>query len=100
MGHGESFSNDGHLTVCKGLCIESTTSSIRGSFQAPPIPCLALHDLTKGDIRQYVDDKLVSNPKMKELSSREPVPTGELVLEIVEAAHGVFLCSCFPYPLI
>lgn len=54
-------------------------------------PSLRLQDLTYGDIQEYIEDRLVQDPSMQDLSRIEPVETAELVREIVSAADGVFL---------
>jgi transposase len=54
-------------------------------------PALRLQDLTHGDIQAYIEDRLVQDPSMQDLSTREPEETAELVKEIVTAADGVFL---------
>jgi hypothetical protein len=54
-------------------------------------PSLRLQDLTYNDIRSYVEDRLVRDESMQDLSAREPVQTPKLVEEIVTAADGVFL---------
>jgi len=52
---------------------------------------LRLQDLTKRDIRMYVEDRLVKDEGMQDLFAREPVKTPKLVEEIVNSADGVFL---------
>ena len=52
------------------------------------LPALKLHDLTHGDIRTYVDDRLVKNNKA---AVREPEIAQELVEEVVQSTNGVFL---------
>jgi NACHT domain len=54
-------------------------------------PKLRLQDLTFGDIKRYVDDKLLSSKRMQQSCSIDPVGASELVEEIVEKAQGVFL---------
>ncbi|KAE9374836.1 hypothetical protein N431DRAFT_405856, partial [Stipitochalara longipes BDJ] len=54
-------------------------------------PALRLQDLTHGDIQAYIEDRLIQDPSMQDLSAREPLETAELVQDIVAAADGVFL---------
>ncbi|KAN0093480.1 hypothetical protein V8E51_016664 [Hyaloscypha variabilis] len=55
------------------------------------LPMLRLQDLTYGDIKAYVADKLERHPKMRDLSRKEPLHSAELISEIVSKASGVFL---------
>jgi len=52
---------------------------------------LRLQDLTYGDIKAYVADKLERHPKMHDLSGKEPQHSAELIKEIVSKASSVFL---------
>lgn len=52
---------------------------------------LRLQDLTYGDIKAYVADKLEGHPRMRDLSREEPVHSSELIEAIVSKASGVFL---------
>jgi hypothetical protein len=54
-------------------------------------PGLRLQDLTKEDIRAYVNDKLGKNKHIQELWVCEPENTTELIEEVVDKAAGVFL---------
>lgn len=54
-------------------------------------PRLRLHRLTRHDIEKYVNDKLRGHIRMRQLASQFPQDADALVLEIVEAAQGVFL---------
>lgn len=54
-------------------------------------PGLRLEDLTYSDIRNYVQDDLADDERMKRLSASEPEEAGELIDEIVTSANGVFL---------
>jgi hypothetical protein len=54
-------------------------------------PKLKVQDLTRDDIRRYVDDKLHNDPRMQELYLLEPEESPKLILEIVRKADGVFL---------
>jgi hypothetical protein len=54
-------------------------------------PRLRLQDLTYGDIKNYVNDKLLRNERMQQLCVVDPVGAPALVEEIVEKVEGVFL---------
>ena len=54
-------------------------------------PKLRLHELTRGDIAAYVNDKIGQNKRMMQLETEDPIGTKKLVTEIVESASGVFL---------
>jgi hypothetical protein len=54
-------------------------------------PGLRLQDLTKADIENYVNDRLVKHEKMQELMVKDTAGTSELVNEIGNSANGVFL---------
>ncbi|KAF2500118.1 hypothetical protein BU16DRAFT_556601 [Lophium mytilinum] len=54
-------------------------------------PKLRLHELTEGDIREYVDDKLSGHSRMLELAEDDAAGTKILITEIVDTASGVFL---------
>lgn len=74
------------------ICVSSRPEvAFITAYNSTEVPSLALHDLTKNDIRQYVDDKLINNSRLQQLSTTEPVQTGELVSKIVDTANGVFL---------
>jgi NACHT domain len=55
------------------------------------LPGLRLQDLTYNDIKLYVQDKLHTHPRMKQLTREDPLHAAELVTEIVTKASGVFL---------
>lgn len=74
------------------ICVSSRPEvEFTNAYASSGIPSLALHDLTRNDIRRYIDDKLGNHPRIKELTMREPIYTRELVSEIVDTANGVFL---------
>jgi hypothetical protein len=52
---------------------------------------LRLQDLTAGDIRQYVQDKLQKDHRMLKLAESKPEEAYKLVTEIINKASGVFL---------
>ncbi|KAI3318248.1 hypothetical protein HD806DRAFT_512321 [Xylariaceae sp. AK1471] len=52
---------------------------------------LRVQDLTKGDIRRYVQDNLTSSYRFKQLKSRNEIAARELVSEVTLRAQGVFL---------
>ncbi|KAL1597954.1 hypothetical protein SLS60_008442 [Paraconiothyrium brasiliense] len=54
-------------------------------------PGLRLQDLTKDDIRAYVDDKLGQHPQLQNLRTWNPNEATALIEEVVVKAAGVFL---------
>lgn len=54
-------------------------------------PSLRLQNLTRDDIRTYIEDRLVKDETIQSLRAREPVETAALVEEITQSADGVFL---------
>ncbi|KAH7400016.1 hypothetical protein BKA64DRAFT_472409 [Cadophora sp. MPI-SDFR-AT-0126] len=54
-------------------------------------PQLKLQDLTTNDIRNYIDDTLCGNERMRMLYVSEPLEAPTLVQEIISKAAGVFL---------
>ena len=54
-------------------------------------PGLRLQDLTSGDIRRFVTDKLSRDPKMRLITVNEPLHNHGLIEEISGKAQGVFL---------
>ena len=54
-------------------------------------PQLLLEDLTRNDIREYIQDTLEQHDRFQALKSSNSEECVELVLEIVERASGVFL---------
>ncbi|KAK7908824.1 hypothetical protein PG985_016127 [Apiospora marii] len=55
------------------------------------LPGLRLQDLTKRDIKEYINSHLYSHSYMKQLEKRHPGEASRLVSEIVHKARGVFL---------
>lgn len=54
-------------------------------------PGLKLQDLTRPDIKLYVEDHLAKNKWMLQLQEEEPTNTSDIIEEIVQRACGVFL---------
>jgi len=54
-------------------------------------PTLQLQDLTYGDIKHYVTDKMRRNNAFRRLEEEEPQAAPALIQEIVERAKGVFI---------
>lgn len=54
-------------------------------------PKLRLQDLTNSDIHHYIQDRLVHDEMMEALKAKEPVECQNLMVEIADAARGVFL---------
>jgi hypothetical protein len=55
------------------------------------MPSLKLQELTKGDIRRFVYDKLTSNHRWAFLANEEPEKFQNVMNEIIFKADGVFL---------
>lgn len=54
-------------------------------------PHLKVHDITKGDIEHYVQDRLEKHRHMKILLRRDPIQSKNLIDTIVSLSSGVFL---------
>ena len=54
-------------------------------------PGLRLQDLTSGDIRRYVADRLSNDPRMRQVAENEPSQRQDFEKEICNKAQGVFL---------
>lgn len=54
-------------------------------------PGLRLQDLTSGDIKKYVVDKLSMDPGMRLIADHEPTRRHDFIKEICDKAQGVFL---------
>jgi hypothetical protein len=54
-------------------------------------PKLQLHDLTKDDIRAYVDDTIGSHPHIQDLMTMDAQTVQKILRELVDKASGVFL---------
>jgi hypothetical protein len=52
---------------------------------------LQLQDLTRGDIKTYVDDTIGSHPHTQDLMAMDPVSVKRIIGDLVERASGVFL---------
>ena len=61
------------------------------AFGSESNPKIRLQDLTRGDIRLYVRETLEESPLFILLQMRERQRCKELVYEVVDRAHGVFL---------
>ena len=73
------------------LCVSSRPyNEFRDAFGRPSDPQLALEDLTRDDIRLYIQDTLEENLRFKALKARDD-RTQDLVQDIVDRAQGVFL---------
>ncbi|KAF2873771.1 hypothetical protein BDV95DRAFT_353084 [Massariosphaeria phaeospora] len=73
----------------KAILSSRPLSAFESSFKNQPK--LRLHDLTRGDITIYVEDKIRRHARVTELSREDPTGAEELVSELVSAASGVFL---------
>lgn len=54
-------------------------------------PGLRLQDLTSGDIRRFVTDRLSNNSRMRQIADNEPLQRHDFEKEICKKAQGVFL---------
>ncbi|KAK5052771.1 hypothetical protein LTR84_002637 [Exophiala bonariae] len=54
-------------------------------------PMLKLEDLTRTDIKNYVEHKIEDHPHMAHLLAQDPVEAREIITELVDKASGVFL---------
>lgn len=54
-------------------------------------PGLRLQDLTSGDIRRFVTDRLSNDPRMRQIAENEPLQRHDFEKEICSKAQGVFL---------
>ena len=54
-------------------------------------PKLSLQNLTRGDIKRYINDMLKANKKMEALSRRNPKETADIIKQIANDSSGVFL---------
>ena len=54
-------------------------------------PGLRLQDLTSGDIRRFVTDRLSNDPRMRQIAENEPSQRHDFEKEICRKAQGVFL---------
>lgn len=72
------------------VCLSSRPWLIfRDAFEGGPM--LLLQDLTRDDIKSYVEDMLEKDKKFHDLMSYDSISCSQLVLEIVGKAQGVFL---------
>ena len=73
------------------LCVSSRPyNEFRDAFGRPSDPQLALEDLTREDIKLYIQSTLEENLRFKALKARDH-RSQDLVQDIVEKAQGVFL---------
>lgn len=54
-------------------------------------PKMYIHDLTRGDIRTYVSDRLCEHPQWPYLMDSNPADSQWLIEEIIDRCDGVFL---------
>jgi len=54
-------------------------------------PMLKLEDLTRMDIKNYVENKVEDHPHMARLLAQDPAEAREIITELVDKASGVFL---------
>lgn len=100
-GLDEFESDDGYSGITEILRQCATSQNIKICASSRPLtvleqffdgsPSLRLQDLTRGDIRVYVDSKLRSHRHMIELAQRQKAEVSMLIDEIERKARGVFL---------
>ena len=72
------------------ICLSSRPLLI---FEEPfkESPGLRLQDLTSGDIRRFVSDRVSNDPRMRQIAENEPSQRHDFEREICKKAQGVFL---------
>lgn len=84
--------NEAALSSHVKICVSSRPEAVfTDTYSSTSISTLALQDLTKNDIRQYVNDNMINDPRLLNLAMTEPFRIEELVSEIVDSANRVFL---------
>ncbi|CZR53594.1 related to small s protein [Phialocephala subalpina] len=78
------------LSPCVKVCV-SSRPHVPFEDAFADYPSLRLQTLTRPDIDQYIQDRLVYNELMEPLKIQEPKECQQLVEEIAETAEGVFL---------
>ncbi|KAM0415745.1 hypothetical protein ACHAPT_013293 [Fusarium lateritium] len=78
-----------HLHICKSLLKLCASGNIK-FFGRIPTQKIYIHELTKEDIRKYVEDLLCSHPRWQTLLL-ESKRSADLVNEVTVRAQGVFL---------
>ena len=74
------------------ICVASRSwPAFRDSFIGDGSQMLELHELTKGDIRNYAQSRLSDHSQVNEFKKEDSLAFVSLVDEIVRKAHGVFL---------
>ncbi|KAF1957630.1 hypothetical protein CC80DRAFT_410755, partial [Byssothecium circinans] len=77
------------------LCVSSRPwSAFQKKFGQDVLRTFPIHELTKNDIKKYIDEKLVDNPDFQSLDIGD-VGRSSLVEELLQAAQGVFLWVYF-----
>ena len=103
-GLDEFEGNDDHndrqylIKLCRSL---ASSRSIKVCLSSRPLlifeesfrdsPGLRLQDLTSGDIRRFVTDRLSNDPRMRQIVENEPLRRHDFEKEICNKAQGVFL---------
>ena len=96
----DEFDGD-HNEISELLLQVAESPSIKIALSSRPTPAcvhvfshcpqLRLQDLTHDDIALYVQDRIVANPIMQRLQSREETASADLIEGILTKAAGVFL---------
>jgi hypothetical protein len=91
----------GHVEIAKLFLSVAASPNVKLCLSSRPLlrfesafkgfPHLRLQDLTETDISIYVNGRLAQDPKMVELTSRDPLNGKSLLTAIVDRASGVFL---------
>ncbi|KAI8626463.1 prion-inhibition and propagation-domain-containing protein [Xylariaceae sp. FL1651] len=80
------------LVINGTIKILLSSRPISACFQAfSRKPKLQLQDLTKGDIRNYINDVLGSHPYVHNMLATDPTSVKEILEDIADKASGVFL---------
>lgn len=91
----------GHVEIAKLFLRVAASPNVKLCLSSRPLlrfesafkdfPHLKLQDLTDTDISIYVNGRLAHDPRMVELTSRDPLNGNNLITAIVNRASGVFL---------
>ncbi|KAK8859533.1 nacht nucleoside triphosphatase [Apiospora arundinis] len=91
--HLEVIEDMGALTLSANIkaCVSSRSWNVfHDAFAHNELQRLYIHELTKGDIRHYVQDRLVAHPRWSHLTSWTD-NADQLIQDVADRSHGVFL---------
>ena len=96
----DEFEGD-HTTIANWILDATKSPSVKIVVSSRPynafrdafgeVPQLRLQDLTKQDIKTFVESHLMSHAKMKDLIKKDSSRPKKLIADIVDKADGVFL---------